>query len=340
MLLRRFPVESGFVTACTFNPDGRQVLIATASSGSTLSFGRPAELFETDTGREIRRFDANPQGEPVDAVEFSPDGRRILTLASGAQVWDVETGRSLLLLPQGRLGLSVMPGNGCVFSPDGRRIVGHSSYRTITIWKSDSGAQVCAITNETSTPRPEGFSMAQLSPNGKLILTEAGEGTARIWDAETGRLVREFVGSKARNGTRSPCALFTPNGHEVISSADDGIAILWEAKTGKEIRRFQIPGSGWGRVYKMTISSDGRRLITICAAGRGGSGDGAALWDVKSGRLIKQIDAGETIVGFSPVDERFITTKNGEFPTSWNGEPAALWDGATGEIIRRYNAGP
>jgi hypothetical protein len=37
------------------------------------------------------------------------------------------------------------------------------------------------------------------------------------------------------------------------------------------------------------------------------------------------------IIGFSAVDETFITVE-GE-------KPSALWDGATGKIIRQYNAG-
>ena len=45
------------------------------------------------------------------------------------------------------------------------------------------------------------------------------------------------------------------------------------------------------------------------------------------GRLIKQLDAQEAIVGFSPADERFITTKDGK--------PATLWNGETGTIIRK-----
>jgi WD40 repeat protein len=337
------PVLQAFVTATRFSPDGRRFFSATANPGPDMIVGGPFELRDLAAVKETVRFVPQP-GCVVDA-QFSSDGKRILTAWTGnpdpIQIWDASSGRRLLVL-QGLYTAGPDPSSAryVSFSPEGRRVLVLSMYKA-TIGDAITGEQLCSLELEPAqrTKEPDFFVSTQFSPDGKLFLTEQCNGVTRIWDAATGQQVQIFT-AVHESEQSNPYALFTPDGRRVISGSDEGIAILWDLASGKEIRRFQTPGLERGPVDQMTISNDGKRLITSCQdveyAGRGNRSSirNGILWDVETGREIRQVTKqttiyAERIVGFSPSDETFITVKGGK--------PAALWDGATGKMIREYN---
>jgi WD40 repeat protein len=332
--LQHFRVAHPFyITATRFNPDGRRALTATAQHFGTLDLGGPVILWDVATGREISRF--APHDGYVFDVQLSPDGRRMLAVLTGTQsnsnaiqIWDVNSAQRLLVVQGLWTPLFGPPAARYVsFSPDGGRLV-VLSFRTITIWDAVTGKRICTMEPQKGTAKPDFLVATQFSPDGRFVLTEQCNGVTRIWNAATGRQVQAFAVT-IHSAQYWPYALFTPDGRGVISGSDDGIAILWQIESGKEIRRFQIPGPGRAPVYQMVISRDGKRLIAICESARKNDPkQGVSLWDVESGRLIKQFYGHEEIVGFSPCDETFVTVNNRK--------PAALWDGATGEIIREY----
>jgi len=71
-------VHSDGIKTVAFSPDGHSVM--------TGSWDDSAELWDAQTGRQLRVFEA----DSGDGIAFSPDGRRLLT---GATLWDAETGR-------------------------------------------------------------------------------------------------------------------------------------------------------------------------------------------------------------------------------------------------------
>jgi WD40 repeat protein len=68
------------------------------------------------------------------------------------------------------------------------------------------------------------------SPDGRRIVSAAYDGSAEIWDAESGRLVRTL----SRGFTS---AVYSPGGRRIISGSSDGI-IMWDAESGAEIAQF------------------------------------------------------------------------------------------------------
>jgi WD40 repeat protein len=82
---------------------------------------------------------------------------------------------------------------------------------------------------------------------------------------------------------------FTPDGRLLITATDDtdvtldsGAALfwVWDLKTGRRVRKFGHAGAGFHHAVQ---SPDGRRIVSAGPAG-------TFLWDVSSGRLVRQLE--------------------------------------------------
>ncbi len=104
---------------------------------------------------------------------------------------------------------------------------------------------------------------AIFSADGRYILTGSRDNAVRLWDAQTGQLVRQFVG----HTNIVQRVTFSPDGSYILSASQDKTARLWDRATGKQVRVF--PGHGNAAVSGAVFSPDGR-VIAI------GSYDGVA----------------------------------------------------------------
>jgi WD40 repeat protein len=69
-----------------------------------------------------------------------------------------------------------------------------------------------------------GVHSAQFSPDGRRIITASDDGTARVWDAQTGQPLIEAL--KHGGGVNS--AQFSPDGRRVVTASDDSSARAWD----------------------------------------------------------------------------------------------------------------
>ncbi|HZH76830.1 MAG TPA: TIR domain-containing protein, partial [Archangium sp.] len=74
-----------------------------------------------------------------------------------------------------------------------------------------------------------GIINAWFSPDGARVLTASYDGTARLWEADSGKPLARFLG----HHRAVESATFSPDGARVLTASQDGTARLWEADSGK-----------------------------------------------------------------------------------------------------------
>jgi WD40 repeat protein len=114
------------------------------------------------------------------------------------------------------------------------------------------------------------ISVVAFSPDGKIVLTGAGDNMVQLWSADRGTPIYQPMQH------RSPvdAVAFSPDGKTVLTGSDDGTARLWWAESGepvgKPMRHENVIRGG------VAFNPDGQAVLT-------GSWDGTArLWRVNN----------------------------------------------------------
>jgi WD40 repeat protein len=93
------------------------------------------------------------------------------------------------------------------------------------------------------------------SSNGGRLATAGSDGTAKIWDALTGELMRTLSG---HSGAVRAVA-FSPDGTRLATASEDKTAKLWDAASGQVLRTLLGHTS---TVHSVAFSPDGLLLAT------------------------------------------------------------------------------
>ncbi len=201
-----------------------------------------------------------PLPERVIRSEFSPDGRRVVTVGESpvggrARIWSVDangvTASPLELPPSARWAS---------FSPDGRRVVTGGEDGCARVWDAETGAPVSRPLEHDGEVLRAGF-----EAKGQRILTVclAGRDTrrcqARVWDAATGRpLTPPFP-----HPDLVTHAEFNPTGDRVLTACLDGDVRVWRA-AGQTDQPITLHHDG--EIYHASFGPDGR-IATACQDG-------------------------------------------------------------------------
>lgn len=199
-------------------------------------------------------------GAAVNAVAFSPDGRRLATVGDDctARIWDVADGTQLVRLPHGTVVRAV------AFSRDGRRLVTAGEGRTARGWAAASGGRLVTVAHHLL------WGVA-LSPDGRRLATTGHDRTARIWDVVTGARLMTLSHEDAVHGV-----VFSADGRRLATAGADRTARVWDVADGSRLVTFIHEDAVRGVVF----SADGCRLATAGAAGT------VRVWDVSAAALI------------------------------------------------------
>lgn len=143
------------------------------------------------------------------------------------------------------------------------------------------------------------------SPDGRYVVTASSDGTARIWEAETGMQLTVLKG----HTSFVVCAAFSPDGKYIVTASWDRTAKIWETATGTLkttlVGHTGMSGTGVaGWVHEAFFSPDGNYIVTA-------SEDSTArIWDVKTGSTLAVLRGHKDEVRnvrFSPDGKHVVT---------------------------------
>lgn len=268
------------------------------------------------TDAEVLQVIANDDNTVFTSVDLSPDGRYALAASAAkgtVQVWDLQTGQSLSE-SEADAWMSFGAQAGVLwaakFNPSGDQV--------LTIGGND--ARMWNLSNRELVVRfsPHGaVAAADISPDGKLLVTGSWDQSAKIWDIQTGGALRKLDGF--HQGYVNSVQ-FSPDGQTILTGSDDATARLWDVATG-EPRATVLVGHS-ARVRQARFNIDGSQVLTAA------SDKTARIWDSQSGETLLTLSGHEwgLLCGeFSRDGQRVITGSEDN--------TAMIWDASTGEQL-------
>jgi WD40 repeat protein len=98
------------------------------------------------------------------------------------------------------------------------------------------------------------------SPDGKKIASHSTDETLRLWDANTGKEIRQITGHQS-NGTSN--VVFSPDGKTLAGVQNDFAIRLYDPENGNELKKFEGHTKPWSRSSsRRTASNSPRRAMT------------------------------------------------------------------------------
>jgi WD40 repeat protein len=154
-----------------------------------------------------------------------------------------------------------------------------------------------------------------ITPDEKYVITGGADKTVRLWDATTGKEIRQFTGHTGK--VTGVATISDEDGTYIFSSSDDGTVREWDLEKGTEI------GQLIGHTGPVTsVRSNGVIVVTT------GADKTVRVWDAFKRTQYKVLTGHSDVVTCADISYggRFVATGSLD-------KTARLWDVTTGEAL-------
>ncbi|MEO8450498.1 MAG: NB-ARC domain-containing protein [Gemmatimonadota bacterium] len=223
-------------------------------------------------------------------------------------------------------GSLAQPGGALVYTLDGlsefvvkmaltaegrRAVCTVSGSSTLEVWDLVAGELLQRLIGHSQMA----MSVA-VTPDGRLAVAGATDGTVRVWDLASSRLVLTIDG---QSGQVDGVAV-TPDGRRVVAGLASGDVKVWEITTGRLVMR--LAGHS-ARVGCVAVAPDGRLAVS-------GSWDKTIkVWDLATGGLV------HTLTGHSELIDCLTVTPDSRLAISASMDRTLkVWDLSTGAPLQ------
>ncbi len=252
-------------SSLTLSPDEKTFAVACI---------KEIHLFDTATHKKIRTFSGHT--ESIYDLAFTPDGKNIVSCGYGQdrtiRIWDVNTGRMLSSIVEYTRAVEI--------SPDGK-LMATASGGGLPIKIRDF--KKLSVIGELNTGGESIWDM-KFSRDGKRLYSISYEETLKVWDMESGKLLKEIntKEDKAQKRYHKPFMKLTlhPDGKTAAVGDSKGRVRFWDTETGEEKRIIEGHHSV---VPVVKYSPDGKIIASASADNT------LKIWDSADGSLVKHI---------------------------------------------------
>lgn len=159
-------------------------------------------------------------------------------------------------------------------------------------------------------------------PDGKHVLSSARDRCVRLWEIESGKLVRRFTveGCGDMWGIR-----IINDGKEFLAASSSRQIFRFEVATGKVLTTYRLPGYA----YRIALHPDGKHFVGT------GSQNHASLWEIATGKKIRGF-AGHTADVYTAI----ILAEGKILITGSDDKTLRRWDLETGECLKTVKGKP
>jgi WD40 repeat protein len=241
---RRIAAHQTPIMGLTISPDGATLL--------TESQNGPAKFWDVLTGKMLRQVQL-PRDHGENALEFSPDGRMILTGGPPHRLIDVVACRERAQLPRDEADNAARP-TSVKFVPGRPSLIASYGAYLLECFVA-TGRTIRRIEKPWVKNHGYGASLA-ISPDGSHIVTGDQDENARLLDFETGKEAGRFVAPGAKG---IALLAFSPDGRLIAASSDRSLW-LWNVTSGRLLQTLvQIHR---GEIKSLTFSPDAKLLAS------------------------------------------------------------------------------
>jgi len=289
-----FQGHTGYITSVAWRGDGQQV-----ASGS---WDNTVRVWDIQRQECVFVLKGHTDGVNCVAYQQAGDGKQ---LASGSddktlRLWDVESGNCVVSLSGHTDSI-----NSITYCCGGKHLASGGDDRAVRLWKNEA-TPVLLSSGQTNrivrvTFDNEGKHLASASFNGR-----------KIWDAETGQLVKTFPGKSVTSVS------YSTDSKKIATSSGSVVKIL-EVESGKCVRELRGHTS---RVSVVSYRSDSKQVAS------GSLDKTVRLWDVGTG------ECAFTLVGHTHWVRSVRYRGDGRQVASGSAdETVRLWDVETGDCV-------